>query len=322
MRVTMVGGGVGASRLAVPLARRLGPGSLTLVVNTADDLWRYGLRVCPDLDTNLYALAGWRDVERGWGLEGDTFRTMDRCRDLGDDAWFSLGDLDLATHLLRTGWLRDGVPLHEVTRRLAQRADVGVTVLPMTDDEVATTVHTPSGPLRFQDFFVREGARPEVVAVDWDGLATARPAPGVVDAIAGADLVVLGPSNPVASVLPALSLAGVRDAVTRTRTVAVTPVVRGVPITDHGEAHRARSRAAMLAARGLDHSARSVAELYRDVADAFVLDRADAEEAAAIEALGLEVRVAATILTDDQTGDALADVVLATAKVERGEVDD
>jgi LPPG:FO 2-phospho-L-lactate transferase len=204
----MVGGGIGASRLAVPLARRLGPGSLTLVVNTADDLWRYGLRICPDLDTNLYALAGWRDAERGWGLVGDTFRVMDRCRELGDDAWFNLGDLDLATHLLRTGWLGEGIPLHEVTRRLVDRAGVGVTILPMTNDEVATTVHTPNGPLRFQEFFVRERARPEVVAVDWDGIDRARPAPGVLEAVAGADLVVLGPSNPVASVLPALSLAG------------------------------------------------------------------------------------------------------------------
>lgn len=304
----MLGGGIGCSRLAVPLARALGRGRLTLVVNTADDLWRYGLRICPDLDTNVYRLSGIGDRERGWGVAGDTFETMDQLARLGLDPWFRLGDRDLAMHLARTSALAEGSTLSAFTRALAQRMDLGVDLIPMTDDEVATRVRTRTGVLGFQEWFVREEAAIPVDAVTYEGIEQARPAPGVLDAIAAADLVVLGPSNPVASVLSILGLPGVRESVAAQRCVAVTPTVGGVPITDEGERRRAASRAAMLSSMGVAHRASAVAALYAELIDAFVVDDADADEVDVIRDVlpGIDVLCAGTVIRDEATGDRLA----------------
>ncbi|MCP3989741.1 MAG: 2-phospho-L-lactate transferase, partial [Actinomycetia bacterium] len=238
--VTMLGGGVGCSRLAVPLAAGVDPGHLTLVVNTADDLWRYGLRICPDLDTNLYALAGMRDQDRGWGLAGDSFNTMGQLRRMGHDAWFNLGDLDLATHLLRTKLLAEGLSLSSLTARLAEGLGVCTRLLPMTDSEVSTLVTRSDGTYSFEEWFVKLKAAGPVEGVSYDGIEGATAAPGVLEAINDADLVVLGPSNPVSSVEPILSLPGVRDCLAdrRSSVVAVTPIVDAVPIVDSGEAQR------------------------------------------------------------------------------------
>lgn len=309
-RVTMLAGGIGTSRLAVPLSAALGPDRLTLVVNTADDAWIHGLRVCPDLDTNLYALAGLRDARRGWGIEGDTFRAMDRLRELGGDPWFALGDLDLATHLRRSDMLAGGATLSEVTAELSARLRVAARLLPMTDDEVATLVHTDQGVLGFQEWFVRRRAEDDVRDVTWHGIEKARPAPGVLDAIDAADLVVIAPSSPVASIEAILALPGVRGAVADRGCVAVTPVVTGVPITDEGEARRARSRAALMRARGRVHSATAVASCYRDLVRCFVLDEHDSAEAGAIEALGISVVVAPTLVTSAEAGSRLAATIV------------
>lgn len=320
MRVTLIGGGIGCSRLAVPLADALGPasptaGTLTLVVNTGDDLWRHGLRICPDLDTNLYALSGLQDRERGWGVAGDSFRTMGQLRLLGEDAWFNLGDLDLAAHLLRSAMLREGATLTEVTAHLVATLGIGVMLLPATDDEVSTRVRTPSGDWSFQEYFVRRRAEDRVVEVSYDGAEHARPAPGVIDALRSADLVVVGPSNPVASLGPVLAVPGIREALeTRhsdgTPTVAVTPVVSGVPITAEGEERRARCRAAMMASMGLAHRATGVGEHLAGLAEVFVLDRADAGESNALAAMGYTVVEADTIVTDQTRGRSLARSVL------------
>lgn len=317
VRVTMLGGGIGCSRLAAPLAEALGPGELTLVLNTGDDLWRYGLRICPDLDTNLYALCGLRDRERGWGVAGDSFRAMEQLRRLGDDAWFNLGDLDLATHLLRTAMLREGASLSEVTAHLVTVLGVEVNLLPVTDDEVATRIVTSTGELSFQEYFVQHRAEPEVVEVRYDGAGAARPAPGVLASIEGADLVVLGPSNPVASLGPILATPGVTEALGARRraggiTVTVTSVVNGIPIEAPGEAHRARCRAAMMAARGFEHRAASVGGMLEGLAEVFVLDAADCAEAAELAALGFRVVEAETVLDTPRRGEALAAVLLST----------
>lgn len=319
MRVTLIGGGIGCARLAVPLADAVGPDRLTAVVNTGDDLWRYGLRICPDLDTNLYALSGLRDAERGWGIAGDTFAAMQQLRRLGDDPWFNLGDLDLATHLLRTSMLREGASLGEVTAHLTAMLDVTATLLPTTNDEICTRVSTPTGEWSFQEYFVWRRAEDDVDEVTYDGAAAARPAPGVLGAIADAELVVIGPSNPVASIGPILAVAGIREVLTARHergrpTVAVTPVVSGVPIVDPGEAHRARCRASMMASRGLPHRASAVAAMLGGLADTFVLDGADRAEADAVAAAGHRVVVADTIVADGRRGAALAEVVLAAAE--------
>lgn len=312
-RVAVLCGGIGASRLVPALARAVAPGELTCIVNTADDHWRYGLRICPDLDTNLYALAGLVSQTRGWGLEGDTFRAMERLCELGERPWFGLGDLDLATHLLRTEWLRAGRSLTEVTAELARRTGVATRLLPMTDDSVETRVLTSTGERSFEEYLVRDAASEAVVVAEYRGVEAATPAPGVLDTLAGADAVVLGPSNAITSLGPILAVPGLREALcdSSARVVGVTSVVANVPIVDPGEQRRASCRRSMLAARGLPHTASAVAGLFSDVLDAFVVDDADADERDAIGALDLVVWGASTLVAGDAAAaDRLARVVL------------
>lgn len=304
--ITLLGGGIGASRFSTALARVVPPDQITCIVNTADDLWHYGLRICPDIDTTLYAHSGRKDDRRGWGLRGDTFHAMEQIHDLGETPWFNLGDRDLATHLLRTGWLREGLGLTAITGRLATAMGVPLRILPMSEDEVTTEVRIAEGWVHYQQFIVRRDARDQVLDVRYAGIAHARPGPGVFEAIQRASLVIIEPSNPCASVEPILALPGVRQALRASPALvmAVTPVVSGVPITNPGEARRARSRAGLLASRGLPHRAAAVAELYRDVADLFVLDEADDSEADSIAALGMRVIVAPTLLHRSADPDA------------------
>lgn len=293
--VTVLCGGFGAARFLSGL-RRVAGVDLTCVVNTADDLVYEGLSVSPDLDTVAYALAGNFDEDRGWGLVGDTFCNAEALQRFGS-GWFGIGDADLATHLVRTAVLAGGGTLSDATARLAEAMGVGIRVLPMSDDPVRTVVDTPEGRLPFQEYLVKHRATPPVLAVDHDGLADARPAPGVLDAIAEADLVVIAPSNPVASIGPILALPGVRAAVAarRASAVAVTPVVSGQPPVTPPEQGRAKVRAAFMGARGLGHGATEVAAGYAELVARFVLDRRDSAEATAIENLGLEVLLADTL---------------------------
>jgi LPPG:FO 2-phospho-L-lactate transferase len=311
--IACLGGGIGAARLWRALVRAGYADQLVIVVNTGDDLWRYGLRVCPDLDTVLYTLSERADTERGWGLRGESFRCMEALRALGEDPWFNLGDTDLATHLLRTAWLREGVALAEVTRLLGAAMEVPARVLPMCEQQVGTEVRLQDATwIGYQDFFVRRSAREPLSDARLAGVDAATPAPGVIDAIRDAELVVLGPSNPLASVLTILQVPGVEDAVRAAAApvVAVTPVVSGIPIDDPGEAARAHSRAALLRTRGLAHTASAVATLYRELADVFVLDATDAGERDEIAALGLEVLVTPT-LVHRGLADALPDSLVA-----------
>jgi len=297
------------------MAAAVDPAELTLVVNTGDDLWMHGLRICPDLDTTLYALSGRQDAERGWGLRGDSFRCMDALSGLGHPVWFHLGDLDLATHLLRTGWLRDGVRLVEVTRRLAAAMGVRAQVLPMSEDEAGTWVETVDGRLmHYQEFLVLHRAAPAVRRVHHEG--PANPAPEVLGVIARADLIVLAPSNPIASLGPILAMPGVREALRAASApvVAVSPVVTGVPITDPGEQGRARSRTALLASIGVPHTATGVAGLYRDLCGRFVVDIADAAEAEAVHGLGPEAVAVPTLVHAGAAPERLLDAVLGSGR--------
>jgi LPPG:FO 2-phospho-L-lactate transferase len=309
-RVVVLCGGFGAARFLDGL-RRIPDVALTCVANTADDLEYTGVHVSPDVDTVCYALAGLFDETRGFGLIGDTFRNAEALRRYGL-GWFAVGDVDLATSLRRTDLLRAGATLSEATADLARGLGLEAAVVPMSDDPVRTRVVTDEGRLAFQEYLVARRAQPKVLAVEHDGLATAQPAPAVLRALSDADLVILAPSSPLASVAPILGLPGVREAVAATRSVAVSPVVSGVPPTTPPEQSRARVREAFMAAAGLPHTATAVAGLYADILDAFVLDERDASERPAIEQLGLAVTTADTLATASARVD-LARLVLTLA---------
>ncbi|MEG3614601.1 2-phospho-L-lactate transferase [Isoptericola haloaureus] len=312
--VTLLAGGVGGARLAHGLARALpdggAPGThggLTCVVNVGDDTERHGLHVAPDLDTVMYTLAGLNDEERGWGLTGESYATLSQLERLGEDTWFTLGDKDLATHVVRTARLREGQPLSTVTAGLTASLGVAARLLPVTDDAVRTRITTPSGELEFQEYFVRRRHADAVLDLTFDGIDAARPAPGVLDALHGADLLVVAPSNPFLSVEPVLGVPGVREAVRAggPRRVAVSPIVGGKALK--GPA------AQVLESLGHDVSALGVARLYTGLVDVMVIDTADADLAGAIEDLGFEVLVTDTVMGGPAGRERLARELLALA---------
>ena len=296
---------MGAARFLRGLVRRVDPRRVTVIGNTGDDEEFFGLHVAPDLDTVLYTLAGRVDPTRGWGLAGDGSRVLDAVAALGGPTWFRLGDRDLATHLVRTQWLRDDVPLSRVTARLACALGVRARLLPMTDDRVRTFVHTERGRLPFQRYLVEGRARGRVRRIEIAGAARARPAPGVLDAFRRADAVVIAPSNPFVSVGPILAVRGVRAALRRASApvVAISPLIGKRPVK--GPLHR------MLAGLGHEVSSVGVARCYRGLVDVFVLDRADAALAPRIAALGMRPVVTDTLMTTAARAARLAGAVLA-----------
>lgn len=307
-RVVLLSGGLGGARLAPALARRLGPGRLTVVVNVGDDVDWHGLRVCPDLDSVLYALAGCFDHERGWGIAGDTCQVASALADLGRPSWFQVGDLDLATHLRRTALLREGRTLTEVAVALADALGVdAVTVLPAADEPNPTHLALADGRrMGFQDWYVAEEARPRLEAVE---LAAGRGAPRALAALASADAVVIGPSNPVTSIGAMLALAGMRPAVAAVPTrVAVSPVVEGVPLSTDAVDHRARARRRVLATAGARDTPDGVARLYGDLVHTFVLDARDAASLKGLRRHGVDA-VSADLLDDHALADALVDLL-------------
>ena len=304
MRVVALAGGTGAAKLLRGLATCVSPRDLTVIGNTGDDTEVWGLYISPDLDTVTYALAGLLDVERGWGLAGETFNCLAAMAAHGADTWFNLGDRDLATHLTRTRALRDGQPLSAVTARLA--ADLGVTarILPMSDEPVRTMIRTPSGRLTFQEYFVREKALVEIVGVDYEGAPSARPAPGVIDALRAADAIVVCPSNPVTSVGPILAVPGIVDALraTAARTVGVSPIVGGAAVS--GPA------GALMRARGLAVSPRGVADAYAPWLRRLLIDPRDHGSIADLARGGVVAETADIIMTGREVEAALARRVL------------
>lgn len=316
--MVVLAGGVGGSRFLLGARRWFDdhghdPATgLTAIVNTADDLWVAGLRVTPDLDTVLYALAGVNDPVRGWGRAGDTERIGAELAGWSVGLpWFTLGDLDVATAIARTSWLRDGVPLHDVVARLAARWEPRVTLLPATDDEVETRVLLADGDdLHFQEWWVRHRAARRARAFVTRGAANAVPAPGVLDAIARADLVVVGPSNPVVSVGPILDIPGIADAVRATRApvIGVSPIIGGRVVRGMADA--------CLTAVGVATRAGAVGRHYGSRArggllDGWLVDEVDAAELPAAEGAGLRARAVPLWMTDPATTARLVDQVVA-----------
>lgn len=306
-RVAALAGGVGGAKLADGLAQCVPGDDLAIIVNTADDFWHHGLRVCPDLDTVMYTLAGLANPVTGWGIEGDTRATLDALTRLGQDPWFLVGDQDFATHILRSELLRDGQTLTEVTATLASALDVAPLILPMTDAPVATMVRTIDGTLDFQEYFVARRQQDDVLGVEFAGIEHAMATSAFQHALAHAEVIVICPSNPIVSIGPILAVTGVRDALadSKARTIAVSPIVGGKALK--GPADR------MLATLGYDVSAVGVAKTLAGVADMLVIDHVDAALSPEIEALGMDVLVTGTVMRDRDDRRNLAETVLAAA---------
>ncbi len=302
--IVALSGGVGAARFLDGLARIVPAKELFIIGNVGDDAEIHGLHIAPDLDTVMYTLAGIANRSQGWGLARETFRCLETLARLGGEAWFRLGDGDLATHLYRTDRLRAGGTLSQVTRELCASLGVEARIVPVTDSRLRTIVRTKHGRLEFQDYFVRRRARDAVHGLDFDGARRARPAPGVLEAIGRAGAIILCPSNPFISIGPILGVPGIRDALgaTRAPVAAISPIVGGRALK--GPADR------MMKSMGHSASAAGVAKLYRDFADVFVLDHVDAGLAPAVEALGMRAVVTNTIMTCVPQRKALARAVL------------
>jgi LPPG:FO 2-phospho-L-lactate transferase len=267
IRIAVLCGGLGGSRCVDALARAAGPEQVTAIGNVGDDVEILGLHVSPDLDTVLYTLAGLLDEDRGWGVRDETYNALAMAGDLGAETWFTLGDRDIGLHLVRTRWLRGGMPLSEVTRRLTAALGVGTRLLPATDDPVRTKVRTDAGELDFQEWFVARGHRDRVTGVRFEGAETALPAPGVLEALDEAGLVVIAPSNPFVSIQPILAVPGIQEALARRRVAAVSPLVGGKALRG--------PLVEMMESLGHEPSAAGVAALYGDLVDRFVVAPGD-----------------------------------------------
>ncbi len=320
-RVTVLSGGVGGARFLQGLLTVPGwgdPGNVTVVANTADDLWLHGLKICPDLDTVMYTLGGGIDAERGWGRTGETWHAREELAAYGvEEAWFGLGDRDLATHLVRTRMLDAGFALSAVTEALCARWQPGVRLLPMTDDRVETHVavpddQAPSGKrvVHFQEYWIRLRAEVPALAVVPVGLDAATPAPGVLEAIAEADVVLLPPSNPVVSVGTILGVPGVREALRETSApvVGLSPIVAGTHV--RGMAHQ------LLESIGVEVSAAGVAEHYGarssgGLLDGWLVDSADAALVERVRATGMSCEAVPLMMTDTAATAAMVRAALA-----------
>ncbi len=288
--LTALAGGVGASKLLVGLKHVMFPRSATAIVNTADDEEFFGLHVSPDIDTVVYALAGIGDVEKGWGVAGDTFNALDMLARLGCETWFKLGDRDLAIHIYRTMRLRQGATLTQITGEIASRLGAGWTILPMTDDSVRTMVETDKGTLPFQTYFVKHGYAVKVLRVWFEGIEKARPTPQVIEALENSKSIIICPSNPVVSIGPILALNGIRKMLRQidASILAVSPIVGGKAL--RGPA------AEMMESLGIEPSPLGIAELYRDFLDILVMDEADADLEKEVRALGVKTVVTKTVM--------------------------
>jgi LPPG:FO 2-phospho-L-lactate transferase len=302
VRIVLLSGGGGGARFARGLASVLAPGELTVIGNVGDDLEILGLHVSPDLDSLLYTLGGLIDTERGWGRADESWNALESAQSWGGPGWFRLGDLDIGLHLVRAEALRRGVPLSAVTADLCRRAGVTSTIVPATDQRLRTYVATPAGRFAFQEWFVGRRHEDEVDAVDYEGAEEARAAPGVVEAVAGADAILFAPSNPYLSIGPTLAVSEIRTAIEarRVRSVAVSPLVGGAAVS--GPLGRMLIR--MAGGTAPEH----VASRYGGLIDALVIDEADASVTADVELV-----VTRTLMPDTDSERRLAQVVLEAA---------
>ena len=304
--ITVLSGGTGGAKFVDGLSQVVSPEQLTIIVNTGDDLLWWGLYVSPDIDSITYALAGLLSRERGWGVRGDTFFCLQHMGQLGQPIWFHTGDRDLAVHILRSKLLAEGKTLSEVTGEICGKLGVKARLLPMSNSRVETRVGTPVGELSFEEYFIERWYQDPVESVRFAGAADAEPAPGVIDAILGADIVLLAPSNPVTSIGPILAVPGIHDGLRRTQgsIAAISPIVAGEAVS--GPA------GILMASQGLPVSVAGVAQAYHDFLDLLVIDVRDAQAAEGLRQSGLRVHVAKTVMrTPEDKAELAADVLSA-----------
>lgn len=308
-------GGVGGAKLALGFARTMAPGTLAICANTADDFEHLGLSISPDIDTLMYTLAGLNNQQLGWGLAGDSWQFMERLEALGGEHWFRLGDKDLATHVVRTKLLAQGLSLTEVTRQLCASLGIAHLVYPMSNEPVRTRVVTDEGELSFQRYFVGRQCQPRVSSCHFDGVEDARLVPELLVLLAdpALDTVVICPSNPFLSVAPMLNLPGFRDSLTKSSAVkvAVSPIVGGKAIKG--------PTAKMMAELDMPVSALEVARFYQGLVDGFVIDPCDVAQASSIQDLGMQCLVTNTVMKTLQDKTRLADEVREFAGQLRGQ---
>ena len=304
MKIAILAGGVGGARFVEALTEVVDPADVTVIANVGDDLEVHGLHVSPDLDTLLYTLAGLGDAERGWGRAGETWNARETIELLGGETWFQLGDRDLGLHLVRTDALREGETLSEVTERIARAVGLELNLLPATDDRLRTRIRTPTGEFEFQEWFVARGHRDRADAVLYEGAETAKPAPGVLEALAEAELVAIAPSNPFVSIGPIVAVTEIRAAVAsrRDRVVAVSPLIGGRAVKGPADA--------MFDSLAGGTGADQVAGCYEKLIGALVLDEADASDADAVAARGMRPLVTRTLMSDPDARQALVETVL------------
>ena len=306
MHVVVLAGGVGAARFLQGLTKLILPEDLSCVVNTGDDMLLHGLHISPDLDIIVYTLAGIVDDTKGWGIRQDTFNCLEALRDLGSEEWFGLGDKDLATHIFRSELLESGLHLSEVTSTLCKRLGVRSDVIPMTNDRFETWIQTDAGWMHFEEYYVRRGCRDQVKGIEFRGLDSARPAPGVLQRLTDADLVIVAPSNPIVSIGTILALQGIRETLQRRQkpVVAVSPIVAGAPLKGPADKFMVHC--------GMEVSPRGVAEFYKDFLDRLVLDNADKEMIDGIVSIGVEAVATNTIMKTMEDKVHLAEATLTS----------
>jgi len=305
--IAALAGGVGAAKFLQGLMKVYPEKETRIIVNVGDDIELYGLHISPDLDIVTYTLAGTVDEEKGWGIKNDTFHWLETMQKYGYETWFKIGDKDLATHFYRTQLLKEGYSLTEITSKICRHLGLGIKILPMTDDKFQTKIVTDEGVMHFQEYMVKRGAQDKVTNVVFDGVEKVKPAPGVIDAILDAKLIIICPSNPIVSIGPILSVKKVRKALreTKAEVVAISPIIHGAPLK--GPADK------LMRGLGLEVSAYSVANLYRDFIDVFIIDNADQDEKERIEKLGLKVIVTNTIMKTLQDKKSLAETTIESA---------
>lgn len=312
MRVAVLSGGTGTPKVIEGLEKVIGQDKLSIIVNTSDDFWFYGLYISPDVDTVTYLLSGLLDTDRYWGVRNDTFRCLSALGRYGAFEWFKVGDVDMATHIFRTYLLRRGYTLTGVTKYLSGRLGVKAEVLPMSDDHVETYVLTDEGELHIQEYLVKRRCEPKVFDIRFEGLSEAKATKDVLRALEKCDLILLGPSNPINSIGPILSVRGVRDGVKRARergvpVIAISPIIGNKPVS--GPAH------IFMEVMGFEPSPLGIAEMYSDVASALILNVSDAGYSGLIRSrYGMEVYTTNILMNSLEDKVRLAEFVLKVAR--------